>query len=53
MIREEYAPERLKEMILEIPEGVVGVQWIGRGSRKKIVWCSEERGKDGAYVSEF
>jgi hypothetical protein len=30
MIKEEYAPERLKEMILEIREGVVGVQWIGR-----------------------
>jgi hypothetical protein len=30
MIREEYAPKRLKETILEIREGVVGVQWIGR-----------------------
>ena len=36
MIREEYAPERLKEMILEILEGEVGVQWIGRGSARKL-----------------
>jgi hypothetical protein len=46
MIREEYAPERHKEMILEIREGVVGVQWIGLESDKKIVGFSEERGKD-------
>lgn len=36
MIREEYAPERDKEMILEIREGVVGVQWIGRNRARKL-----------------
>ena len=36
MVREEYAPERLKEMGLEIPEGVVGVQWIGRDRARKL-----------------
>lgn len=53
IIKEEYAPERLKEMLLEVREGGVDVQWIGRESRQKIVRFSEERGKDDSYVSEF
>jgi hypothetical protein len=39
-------------MLLEVREGGVDVQWIGRESRQKIVRFSEERGKDGSYVSE-
>ncbi len=45
MIREEYAPEILKEMLLEIQDGVVGVQWIGMGSHEKNVSFRENLGK--------
>jgi hypothetical protein len=41
MIRGEYAPEGLKEMILEVLEIVVGVQWIGKGSREKCQFSGE------------
>jgi hypothetical protein len=45
MIREEYAPERLKEMVLEIPERVVGVQWIGRYRARKLSGFREKEEK--------
>jgi len=41
IIRGEYAPERLKEMILGNREIVVGVQWVGEELREKCQFSGE------------
>ena len=41
IFRGEYAPERLKAVILEAREMVVGVQWIGEESREKCQFSGE------------